>query len=88
MDAGTYEVVGFERYPDACLVVENDTVQFFNIDLNEIYREGQADPKTGTFTYSYSMYPGQWGFGLGIEYDSFHKTIHIGHYIQELTFQK
>ena len=131
IDAGTYEITGFDRYPDAYLVVADDMVQFYNIDLNEIYQAGQleqykelveknsdlamtdeevasysdlnalmvqkaypinydeqTDSKTGTFTYSYSLYPGRWGFGFGIEYDSFHKTIHIGHYIQELTFKK
>lgn len=131
IDDGTYEITGFDQYPDAYIVVAGDTVQFYNIDLNKIYQAGeleqykeiveknqdlemteeevarysdlntlmvqnaypinydeQADSKTGTFTYSYSMYPGQWGFGFGIEYDSFHKTIHIGHHIQELTFKK
>jgi hypothetical protein len=131
IDDGTYEITGFDQYPDAYIVVAGDTVQFYNIDLNQIYQAGQmaqykevveknqdlkmteeevarysdlntlmvqnaypinydeqTDSKTGTFTYSYSMYPGQWAFGFGIEYDSFHKTIHIGHHIQELTFQK
>lgn len=68
------------RYSDLnTLMVQNA----YSINYDE-----QTDSKTGTFTYSYSMYPGQWAFGFGIEYDSFHKTIHIGHHIQELTFQK
>lgn len=40
---GIYELVGYEEYPDAYIVVEDDTIQFFNIDLNAIYQQGQLD---------------------------------------------
>ena len=120
---GTYQIKGFDRYPDACIEVGEDSIQFFNIDLNEIYQEGQlkqyyeviarkpdlalseeevkkasdlnallvqrpyyvdfqsevdSDIKSGTFTYEYNFYQKNF-FGFGIEYNSLHKTIHIGH---------
>lgn len=129
---GTYRIKDFSRYPDAFIEVGEDSIQFFNIDLNEIYQEGQlkqyneviarkpdlalseeevkqasdlnaimvqkpyyvdfqsevdSDIKSGTFTYEYNFYQKVF-FGFGIEYNSLNKSIHIAHYIQELTFEK
>lgn len=40
---GTYKITDYEAYPDAYIVVEENRVQFYNIDLNAIYREYQMD---------------------------------------------
>lgn len=38
---GTYRVTNCEAYPDAYIVVEGNKVQFYNIDLNALYRDKQ-----------------------------------------------
>ena len=50
--------------------------------------EQSEDYKSGTFTYTYYMYPGNSIFGLVILYDSLHKTIKINNEIQEINFAK
>ena len=40
---GTYYAVDCEEYPDAYAVVKGETIQFYNIDLNAIYREEQLN---------------------------------------------
>ena len=37
---GKYKVDNLEDYPDACIEVKGNTVQFYSIDLNALYREG------------------------------------------------
>ena len=44
--------------------------------------------KEGTFTYAFSLYPGEMVFGLGIDYDALLKEIHICNDIEQLTFKK
>ncbi|MGN0374023.1 MAG: hypothetical protein ACI4EN_00865 [Butyrivibrio sp.] len=41
MSDGTYYVTDCEEFPEAYIVVKNGTLQFYNIDLNKIYREEQ-----------------------------------------------
>ena len=36
---GVYKVEGYEKYPDAYIEVKDGTAQFFNIDLNALYKE-------------------------------------------------
>lgn len=36
---GVYKVKDFDRYPDACIEVRDDEIQFYNIDLNAIYQD-------------------------------------------------
>lgn len=36
---GTYRVTNSETYPDACIVVRGNEIQFYNIDLNALYQE-------------------------------------------------
>lgn len=36
---GTYRVTNSETYPDACIVVCGNEIQFYNIDLNALYQE-------------------------------------------------
>ena len=43
MSNGTYYAVNCEEYPDAYVVVKGETIQFYNIDLNAIYREDQLN---------------------------------------------
>ena len=43
MASGTYYAVNCEEYPDAYVVVKGETIQFYNIDLNAIYREDQLN---------------------------------------------
>ncbi|MBD5158139.1 MAG: hypothetical protein HDT13_10980 [Butyrivibrio sp.] len=43
MANGTYYAVNCEEYPDAYVVVKGETIQFYNIDLNSIYREDQLN---------------------------------------------
>ncbi|MBD5158150.1 MAG: hypothetical protein HDT13_11035 [Butyrivibrio sp.] len=43
MANGIYYAVDFEEYPDAYAVVKGETIQFYNIDLNAIYREEQLN---------------------------------------------
>lgn len=50
--------------------------------------EQAEDFKSGTFTYTYYLYPGNSIFGLVILYDSLHKTIKINNEIQEIKFAK
>ena len=50
--------------------------------------EQSEDYKSGTFTYTYYMYPGNSIFGLVILYDSLHKTLKINNEIQEINFAK
>lgn len=131
IDTGTYEVIEFDKFPKAYAVVDEDAIQFYNIDLNSIYQteqikqyeevckvnpdlsyseeevkaysdlnnlmvknaynlqyDKQSGIKTGTFKYTYFLYPGSSMFGLVIEYDSFHKTLHINNESQEITFKK
>lgn len=38
---GIYRVADCEAYPDAYIEVKGNTLQFYNIDLNEIYQEAQ-----------------------------------------------
>lgn len=38
---GTYRVANSEAYPDACIVVRGNEIQFYNIDLNALYQEYQ-----------------------------------------------
>ncbi len=40
---GKYKLVGYEKYQDAYILVKDNTIQFFNIDLNDIYQQGQLD---------------------------------------------
>lgn len=40
---GTYKVKDSENYSDAYIYVNNNSIQFFNIDLNSIYREAQMN---------------------------------------------
>lgn len=40
---GRYEIVGYDVYPDAYIMVEENSIQFYNIDLNAIYQEYQSD---------------------------------------------
>lgn len=40
---GTYKIKDCPEYPDAYLVVEDGKLQFYNIDLNEIYQQAQLD---------------------------------------------
>lgn len=131
--SGVYKIKAFDEYPEAYIKIKDDTIQFFNIDLNAIYQDGQmdmyesyaerypeyaltqeqvseysdlnavfveqayvidyetsGDAKSGTFEYTYFLYPGNNNvqFGLVILYDSIHKTIHINNEIQEITFEK
>lgn len=131
--SGTYHITDFEEYPDAYIEVKDNSLQFYNIDLNAIYQkeqmekynkfiekypdsaiseeeveknsdlnflfvdnpyyidyEWEGDTKSGTFEYTYFLYPNEnnISFGLVILYDSFHKTIHVNNAIQEMTFQK
>lgn len=36
---GTYQIQNNATYPDAYIVVEDGEAQFFNIDLNELYKD-------------------------------------------------
>ncbi len=36
---GTYKVTNSDAYPDACIVVRGNEIQFYNIDLNALYQE-------------------------------------------------
>lgn len=84
-----------ERYPEYTLG-EKEVEQYS--DLNhvmaeqayEIDYERFEDAKSGSFEYTYFVYPGNNNihFGLVILYDAFHKTIHINNEIQEITFEK
>lgn len=38
---GTYRVTNCDEYPDAYIVVNENNIQFYNIDLNMLYREEQ-----------------------------------------------
>lgn len=128
-DSGTYKIVDCPEYPNACIKVENDSLQFFGIDLNKIYRENQVGQvkdaidrgfdinltaeeidkesdlnavfgdnkydisncegeESGTFKTLYYLLTNSNLFGLVLEYDAFHKTIHINNEIRELTFEK
>jgi hypothetical protein len=40
---GTYYVADCSDYPDAYIVVDENLVQFYNIDLNEIYLSAQME---------------------------------------------
>lgn len=40
---GTYYAVDCEAFPDAYIEVKGQTIQFYNIDLNEIYGDSQFD---------------------------------------------
>lgn len=40
---GKYKIIGVEEYPDAYIQVEGNNIQFYNIDLNAIYQQGQLD---------------------------------------------
>ena len=44
--------------------------------------------KEGTFTYTFSLYPGKMVFGLGVDYDALRKKIHICNDVQQMTFSK
>ncbi len=113
---GTYKIVNNDDYPSAVLVVEDGTIRFSNIDLNEVFKEaiekhvkaiteqnvaeltkeeiedysnlnkyfvdnaycidysdGQFS-KTGTFNYQFTLVVGSL-LGLGLEYDSWNKSI-------------
>ena len=37
---GVYKVEGYEKYPDAYIVIKDGTAQIFNIDLNDLYKDG------------------------------------------------
>lgn len=45
MADGTYRVTNCEAYPDAYIVVKRNgkNIQFYNIDLNDIYRESDLE---------------------------------------------
>ena len=43
MANGIYYAVDCEEYPDAYVVVKGETIQFYNIDLNAIYRQEELD---------------------------------------------
>lgn len=129
---GTYKITDYAAYPDAYIVVKENKLQFYNIDLNAIYQEAQLedykemqehglefhiteqqlgkisdlnelfvsnpyeldyesstkDNKTGTFTYVYFCYNGDYPFGLVLEYNSLHKTVKINSPEQTLIFEK
>lgn len=40
---GTYEITNSSQYPDAYVVVKDNEIQFYNIDLNELYREKELE---------------------------------------------
>lgn len=40
---GIYKISNEQEYKDAYIEVKNDSIRFYNIDLNAIYREGQLD---------------------------------------------
>lgn len=40
---GKYEIEGCKEYPDAYIEVNDGKIQFYNIDLNEIYQEYQTN---------------------------------------------
>ena len=40
---GTYYIENCEAYPDAYITVNNNEIQFHNIDLNALYREEQLE---------------------------------------------
>lgn len=40
---GTYRVTNSQVYPDACIVVRGDAIQFYSIDLNALYQEYQRE---------------------------------------------
>ena len=39
---GKYKIQDFAEYPDAYIEVKGNTIQFYNIDLNAIYRDYQV----------------------------------------------
>lgn len=41
-DDGVYRVIDNSEYPNAYIIVENDSIQFVGIDLNKIYQKKQA----------------------------------------------
>jgi len=43
IDDGTYRIVDNGQFPDAYIVVKGKTIQLFNIDLNEFWRQKQYD---------------------------------------------
>lgn len=131
MSNGVYKIEGNKDYPNAKIVVEDGNIQFYDIDLNAIYREKQLEEynkviktqpslafsqenfqkftdlnanfvdnqykidyqkemlgKEGTFTYTFSLYPGKMVFGLGVDYDALRKKIHICNGVQQMTFSK
>lgn len=108
MSNGVYKIEGSKDYPNAKIVVEDGNIQFYDIDLNAIYREKQLEEynnviktqpslafsqenfqkftdlnanfvdnqykidyqkemlgKEGTFTYTFSLYPGENGLWIG-----------------------
>ena len=40
---GIYKVQESKEYPNAYILVENDSIQFFNIDLNALYKEEMVE---------------------------------------------
>ena len=40
---GTYHITNSEAYPDAYIVVDGNQIQFYNIDLNALYRDDQME---------------------------------------------
>ncbi len=63
-------------------------------DLNALFVNNKYDisncegEESGTFKTVYYLLTNSNLFGLVLEYDAFHKTIHINNEIQELTFKK
>lgn len=43
MNDGKYKILDEELYSDAYIEVKDNTIRFYNIDLNEIYRQGQYE---------------------------------------------
>lgn len=43
MTDGRYYAVDCEEFPEAYVIVKGNTIQFYNIDLNSVYREEQLD---------------------------------------------
>ena len=92
-DDGVYRVIDNSEYPNAYIIVENDSIQFVGIDLNTVFVDNKYDfsdcegEEDGTFkTLYYLLTPSKY-FGLVLVYDAFHKTIHINNEIQEMTFK-
>ena len=82
-----------EKYPDLAFSDEelkkySDLNAWFVKQPYEIDYDRQCFGKEGTFSYGYALYPGTMSFGFGLEYDFWHKTIRVQHFVKEITFSK